>query len=66
MCVLTTPEVFDQDAEDGHVVLLDPAPPPQHHAAARRAAHICPSGAITISGGDRTTAGSRRHRQGQG
>jgi ferredoxin len=50
MCVLTAPEVFDQDNEDGRVVLLEPAPPPRHHVALRQAAEVCPSGAITIVG----------------
>jgi ferredoxin len=45
MCALTAPEVFDQDDEDGRVVLLDPA------GAAGVAAQVCPSGAITVFDG---------------
>ncbi len=48
MCALTAPDAFDQDEEDGRVVLLGPMPPPEQHAAVRRAARSCPSGAITI------------------
>jgi ferredoxin len=48
MCALTAPEVFDQDAQDGRVLLLDAEPPPGQDAAAREAAGICPSGAITV------------------
>jgi ferredoxin len=47
MCTLAAPEVFDQDAEDGRVILLEPEPPHRHHEAARRAARTCPTGAIT-------------------
>ncbi|OEV14018.1 ferredoxin [Streptomyces nanshensis] len=49
MCALTAPEVFDQDADDGHVLLLRAEPPTAARAAARMAAGVCPSGAITLS-----------------
>ncbi|MEU5579127.1 MULTISPECIES: ferredoxin [Streptomyces] len=49
MCALTAPDVFDQDAEDGRVLLLDAAPEPgPRRAAAREAAEVCPSGAVTV------------------
>jgi ferredoxin len=48
MCALTAPEVFDQDEEDGRVILLDADPPTAHHAV-RDAATLCPSGSITLS-----------------
>jgi ferredoxin len=48
MCVLTAPEVFDQDEEEGRVVLLLPDPPEELHDAVRRAERLCPSGAITV------------------
>lgn len=48
MCALTAPAVFDQDADDGRVLLLDAEPPTAHRAAAQRAAGVCPSGAITL------------------
>ncbi|MGN9755905.1 ferredoxin [Streptomyces sp. SD31] len=48
MCALTAPEVFDQDPDDGRVLLLHPEPPTAHRAAARMAAGLCPSGTITF------------------
>jgi ferredoxin len=47
LCALTAPEVFDQDEEDGTVVLLDPAPPEDLHEAVRRAAGLCPNAVIS-------------------
>lgn len=52
VCALSAPKVFDQDADEGKVILLDPAPPPQTAVTIRRAVHGCPSGAITIVPGD--------------
>ncbi|MEV0295939.1 ferredoxin [Nocardia sp. NPDC050710] len=52
MCVLTAPGVFDQDAEDGRVVPLDPTPAPEWEPAVREAAQMCPSGAITVIPGN--------------
>ncbi|KOG87979.1 ferredoxin [Streptomyces varsoviensis] len=48
MCVLGVPEVFDQDAEDGRVLVLDAEPPPGRRASVRLAAGVCPAGAITV------------------
>ncbi|MEU0270261.1 ferredoxin [Streptomyces sp. NPDC006307] len=48
MCALTAPEVFDQDPEDGLVLLLDAEPPAAPLAAARMAAGVCPSRALTV------------------
>ena len=48
MCALTAPEVFDQDLDDGRVLLLQAEPPGAHRAAAQMAAGVCPSGAITL------------------
>jgi len=48
MCALTAPRVFDQDADDGRVQLLDPTPPPEEQPAVREAAELCPSGAISL------------------
>jgi ferredoxin len=50
MCALTAPEVFDQDGEDGLVVVLRTRLPhtgPDTEAA-REAAVLCPSGAISV------------------
>lgn len=49
MCVLTAPALFDQDEDDGTVVVLDPVPPPAAHPGARRAVRSCPSGALSIT-----------------
>jgi ferredoxin len=46
-CVLTLPEVFDQD-DEGLVALLDTDPPDSEGAMVARAVRLCPSGAISI------------------
>lgn len=52
ICVLTAPEVFDQD-DDGKVMLLDPAPPRRAAVTATQGAvWLCPMGAITVVPGD--------------
>ncbi|AIA01915.1 ferredoxin [Streptomyces noursei] len=48
-CVLSAPQVFDQD-EDGIVTLLA-APGPDEAAKVRIATALCPSGAITAHEG---------------
>lgn len=48
MCVLTAPESFDQDTEDGLVRLLHTRPPLRFHESTREAAELCPAGAITV------------------
>jgi ferredoxin len=47
-CVQNAPAVFDQDAEDGLVLLRDAAPPPGEWMAARKAADLCPARAIRV------------------
>ncbi|OLF12739.1 ferredoxin [Actinophytocola xinjiangensis] len=47
-CVLVAPAVFDQDDNDGTVLVVTPAPAPEHHDAVREAAEMCPAGAITV------------------
>ncbi|MDJ1136989.1 ferredoxin [Streptomyces iconiensis] len=60
MCALTAPALFDQDDEEGLVVLLNPVPAPEHRAAARMAVGLCPAGAIALNSPDPTgTTGSR-------
>jgi len=49
MCALTAPDVFDQDEDDGRVVLLDASPPGERHATVRDAVILCPSQAIRLS-----------------
>lgn len=47
-CVLKAPKVFDQEEEQGTVVLLAARPAPEDEERARLAARVCPSEAITI------------------
>ncbi|MEU9293956.1 ferredoxin [Streptomyces sp. NPDC048266] len=49
MCALTAPEVFDQDEQEGRVLLLDARPPQERHAAVRIAAGVCPASVITVT-----------------
>ncbi|MDH6125724.1 ferredoxin [Kitasatospora sp. GP82] len=46
-CVLSAPEVFDQD-EDGLVTVLTHRPGAEEQQAVRRADTLCPSRAITV------------------
>ncbi|GHH44608.1 ferredoxin [Streptomyces candidus] len=50
MCALTAPEVFDQDEEEGLVVLLRTRLPRRspHADAAREAEGLCPAEAIRV------------------
>ncbi|MFI8826112.1 ferredoxin [Streptomyces sp. NPDC053431] len=48
MCAMTAPDVFDQDPDDGLVLLLQAEPPAAHRAAARMAVGLCPAGAIAL------------------
>ncbi|MEU3454549.1 ferredoxin [Micromonospora sp. NPDC006766] len=47
-CVVTAPEVFDQDDEDGLVLLRFAEPTSDVADRARRAADLCPAGAISF------------------
>jgi ferredoxin len=47
-CVLTAPAVFDQNEEDGLVLLLQDRPAPGLRQQVRTAAALCPAGAITV------------------
>ncbi|MBE1490065.1 ferredoxin [Plantactinospora soyae] len=49
-CVLTEPGVFDQDQEDGTVVILDDTPEDERTITrVREAIHICPSRALALA-----------------
>ena len=50
-CVLSAPDLFDQD-DDGIVVLLDGNPGDDRHAAALKAARLCPALAIRVEAAD--------------
>ncbi len=47
-CVLTDPDVFDQD-DDGLVELLDPEPDAAHRESVEIAVRRCPSGALSLT-----------------
>jgi ferredoxin len=49
MCALTAPAVFDQDEDEGRVLLLDDAPSPSLEDAVTQAEAVCPSGAIEVT-----------------
>jgi ferredoxin len=48
-CVATAPDVFDQDEDDGVVILKTDAPPPELGDDVREAAKLCPALAITFT-----------------
>ncbi|MFC9436673.1 ferredoxin [Nocardia sp. NPDC057030] len=52
MCVLTAPEIFDQDLDDGRVLPPTRPPGPGEEADVREAVQMCPSGALTVVSGD--------------
>ena len=47
-CTRTAPKVFDQDEDDGTVIVLTDEPPPRLHGAVRRAAALCPNSVIQL------------------
>jgi ferredoxin len=48
-CVFAAPEVFDQDDDEGLVVLLTAEVGPRDADAVREAVAHCPSGALRVS-----------------
>jgi ferredoxin len=48
LCALTAPEVFDQDEDDGTVVVLVDEPLPELHHAVGVAARLCPNSVIQL------------------
>jgi ferredoxin len=46
---LSVPEVFDQDEEDGTVIVLDENPPADLLPSLRYAEDRCPARAITVA-----------------
>jgi ferredoxin len=54
MCSLTAPALFDQDPEQGLVVVLNERPAGPDLAAAREAVEMCPSGALSLVEDDLT------------
>ncbi|HKN54819.1 MAG TPA: ferredoxin [Amycolatopsis sp.] len=47
-CVLTEPMLFDQNEDDGTVIVLDDTPEGDLAAKAREAVLVCPSQALTL------------------
>ena len=47
-CVTQAPKVFDQDENDGMVIVLQEHPAPEDQESARIAARVCPASVITI------------------
>jgi len=47
-CTRSAPEVFDQDEEDGTVIVLDDEPPPALHQAVVVAVQLCPNSVIRL------------------
>lgn len=48
-CVAHAPEVFDQDEDDGSVILLDEHPSDDLLDGVREAVAVCPAQAIQLS-----------------
>ena len=48
LCALTAPEVFDQDEDDGTVVVLVDEPPSDLHESVALAARLCPNSVIRL------------------
>lgn len=48
ICVMDAPAVFDQNDDDGTVIVLAPEPAAELHDAVRDAARHCPTEAITV------------------
>ena len=47
-CVLKSPKVFDQNEDDGLVIVLQESPPAELQESVRLAARVCPASVITI------------------
>lgn len=47
-CVLSEPALFDQNADDGTVIVLNQTPDGQLLERAREAVHVCPSQALAL------------------
>lgn len=46
-CVLSAPDLFDQNDDDGSVILLG-QPSPEQYDEVRQAARVCPAAAIEL------------------
>jgi ferredoxin len=48
-CVVAAPEVFDQDEDNGTIILLNDSPSADQAEPVREAAMMCPAGVIEIA-----------------
>ncbi|GAA3701019.1 ferredoxin [Nonomuraea antimicrobica] len=48
MCVVSAPQVFDQDEDDGTVIVLNARPVGEDAVGARDAVMVCPASALAI------------------
>jgi ferredoxin len=46
--VLAAPDVFDQEDDDGTVIVLQAQPAVDQERSVQRAARLCPASAITV------------------
>ncbi|MCM2411591.1 MULTISPECIES: ferredoxin [unclassified Streptomyces] len=51
-CVITSPAVFDQNDEDGKVVLLIETPDEKLRDEVLESVNVCPVGALSVAGQD--------------
>ncbi|MDH6293551.1 ferredoxin [Rhodococcus opacus] len=47
-CVMAAPEVFDQNEDNGTIILLNDSPPADQGEPVREAAMMCPASVITV------------------
>jgi len=47
-CAMVAPAVFDQNEDDGVVIVLDESPGPEHAADVEEAATLCPAQVILL------------------
>jgi ferredoxin len=48
MCAMAAPEVFDQNGEDGRVLVMADQPSPDSLDVVRQAVAACPTGALSL------------------
>jgi ferredoxin len=53
MCAMTTPELFDQDVDDGLVLLKSEHVEGEQLEAAQKTVGLCPSGALSLEADER-------------
>jgi ferredoxin len=48
MCAMTAPSVFDQDEEDGTVIVLNDSPSAENAEVVHEAVSLCPAQVISV------------------